>query len=110
MMNLTQRERERERERERDRQTETDKETGTETKKLQLGRAPQFYGNTVDNHKIVLDYIMSVGVVGKLWCEVKCEYWQLCYNVICWPLLITQSFYRQIGGCGMGVGDHRVDQ
>ena len=29
---------------------------------------------------------------------------------ICWPLLSNQSFYRQITGCGMGVGDHRVAQ
>ena len=29
---------------------------------------------------------------------------------ICWSLLSNQSFYRQIAGYGMGVGDHRVGQ
>ena len=27
---------------------------------------------------------------------------------VCWPLPNNQSLYRQIGGYGMGVGDHRV--
>ena len=31
-------------------------------------------------------------------------------KISCWPLLRNQSFYRQIAGCGMGVGDHRVGQ
>ena len=29
-------------------------------------------------------------------------------KVICWPLPSNQSFYRQIAGYRMGVGDHRV--
>ena len=31
-----------------------------------------------------------------------------CNTFICWPLLSNQSFYRQIAGYGMGIGDHRV--
>ena len=30
------------------------------------------------------------------------------YNDSCWPSPSNQSFYRQIAGYGMGVGDHRV--
>ena len=32
------------------------------------------------------------------------------HKIDCWLLLSNQSFYRQIAGYGMGVGDHRVSE
>ena len=31
-----------------------------------------------------------------------------CVYMCCWTLPSNQSFYRQIAGYGMGVGDHRI--
>ena len=39
--------------------------------------------------------------------ETESERYVAC-NCICWPLPSNQSFYRQIAGYRMGVGDHRV--
>ena len=49
----------------------------------------------------VMTLVVTIQSVARRW-TTKC-----CIDLR-WPLPSNQSFYRQIAGYGMGVGDHRV--